>query len=64
MSTSKPPESSTAQGRREFLARCGKFAAVTTPSMVLLFSQSGQNYATAGSLCGFQNDSASYSRDT
>ena len=35
------------EGRRAFLAKCGKFAAVTTPAVTLLMSASNQNFAVA-----------------
>ena len=45
------PESETASGpdRRKFLAACGKFAAVTPPTMTLLLSTSLTSTAIAGS---------------
>ncbi len=35
--------------RREFLARCGKFAVVTPPTIGLLLSTASRNYAVAHS---------------
>ena len=36
-------------GRRRFLARAGKFAVVTPPTVALLLAAEGRNYAYAGS---------------
>jgi len=35
--------------RRDFLKRCGKYAACTPPAIVLLLSTTEQKYATAAS---------------
>ena len=35
--------------RRRFLLSCGRFAAITPPTMTLLLASSGQNFAVAGS---------------
>jgi hypothetical protein len=37
------------EARRRFLARCGKFAVVTPPTVGLLLSAAKQNYAVASS---------------
>jgi hypothetical protein len=37
------------EARRRFLARCGKYAAVTPPTVGLLLSAAKQNYAVASS---------------
>jgi len=37
------------QDRRGFLLACGRFAAITPPTMTLLLASSGQNFAVAGS---------------
>lgn len=47
MSKTKP--TGTDEARRRFLATCGKFAAVTPPTMAVLLSSTAQNYAVAGS---------------
>lgn len=43
------------EARRRFLAKCGKFAAVTPPAMTLLLTSTHQSYAVAGSNNGFGN---------
>ena len=35
--------------RRRFLLSCGRFALITPPTMTLLLTSSGQNFAVAGS---------------
>lgn len=42
-------DSDTANARREFLKKCGKFAIVTPPAVTLLLSSARNNYAVAGS---------------
>jgi len=37
------------EARRSFLARCGKYAVVTPPTVGLLLSAAKQNYAVASS---------------
>jgi hypothetical protein len=37
------------EARREFLAKCGKLAAITPPAVTLLLATSEQNYASATS---------------
>lgn len=37
------------KGRREFIARCGRFALVTPPAITLLLAADGRNYAEAAS---------------
>jgi hypothetical protein len=43
--------------RRQFLASCGKYAALTPPTVVLLLSATGNNYAVAASGSGGTNGS-------
>ena len=38
-----------AEARRRFLARCGKFAAVTPPAIALMLNAAERNYAVAAS---------------
>ena len=45
----KHREHDTLAARRRFLAKCGKFAAITPPAMTLLLSSTAQNYAVAAS---------------
>lgn len=55
---SKPSESTvSATDRREFLSRCGKFAAITPPAVTLLLSTSltSQAIAQSGGNNGFGN---------
>jgi hypothetical protein len=37
------------EGRREFIAKCGRFALVTPPAITLLLAADGRNYAEAAS---------------
>ena len=46
---SKDTESERLQARRRFLAKCGKFAVITPPTMTVLLASTAQNYAVAGS---------------
>lgn len=43
----------SAKSRRDFIAKCGRFAVVTPPTIALLLSASGRNYAEAFS--GMEN---------
>lgn len=42
-------DSNIVDARRRFLAKCGKFAAITPPAMTILLSSTAQNYAAAAS---------------
>jgi len=42
----------SAKSRRDFIAKCGRFAVVTPPTIALLLSASGRNYAEAFSGMG------------
>jgi len=46
-----------AEARRQFLARCGRFAAATPPAISLLLAASHANYAVASSGSGGTNGS-------
>ena len=46
-----------AEARRQFLARCGRFAAATPPAISLLLAASQANYAVASSGSGGTNGS-------
>jgi hypothetical protein len=35
------------EDRRDFIAKCGRFAVVTPPAIALMLSASGRNYAHA-----------------
>jgi len=37
----------SSKARRDFIAKCGRFAVVTPPTIALLLSASGRNYAEA-----------------
>jgi len=37
------------EGRREFIAKCGRFALVTPPAITLLLAANGRAYADAAS---------------
>lgn len=39
----------SSDGRRAFIAKCGRFALVTPPTIALMLSADGRNYARAGS---------------
>ena len=45
----KSTEHTELEARRRFLAKCGKFAAITPPAMAVLLSSTAQNYAVAAS---------------
>lgn len=49
MDKTDKPEDEKVGARREFLARCGKFAVVTPPTVGLLLSAANRNYAVASS---------------
>ncbi len=44
-----PKDNEIAEARRQFLARCGRFAAATPPAISLLLAASHANYAVASS---------------
>jgi hypothetical protein len=46
VSSVQDPKNS-AKSRRDFIAKCGRFAVVTPPTIALLLSASGRNYAQA-----------------
>ena len=46
---SESVENDVARARRQFLARCGKFAVATPPAISLLLAASRSNYAVASS---------------
>ena len=45
----KPNQSDMLEARRQFLAKCGKFAVITPPVMTVLLTSTAQNYAVAAS---------------
>jgi hypothetical protein len=45
----KNRESDMLEARRQFLAKCGKFAVITPPVMTVLLASTAQNYAVAAS---------------
>ncbi len=58
--SSEPNTSNTNEARRQFLARCGKFAVITPPLVGLMLSATRSNYALAASgLGGFIQENGS-----
>ena len=45
----KQEEADKLEARRQFLAKCGRYALVTPPAMTVLLSSTAQNYAVAAS---------------
>jgi len=45
----KRNQSDMLEARRQFLAKCGKFAVITPPVMTVLLASTAQNYAVAAS---------------
>ena len=49
MKSETRPSDDAAEGRRQFLAKCGKFAVATPPAVTLILAEAERNYTFAQS---------------